>query len=153
MRKCKICQVELTKENSCPSYVRYKNGGTCHTCDRKIAKSRRVQDPLTFIMYRARGNAKIRDIEFDITEADLPTIPEFCPVFPWIKIVYQVGEGKCDGSLSLDRIDSSKGYIKGNLRFVSSKANSLKSDMSDAQLIALGTDAEKRIRAGLPLGT
>ena len=34
---------------------------------------------------------------------------------------------------SLDRIDSSKGYIKGNIQFVSTPINYLKSTMSDAQ--------------------
>jgi hypothetical protein len=117
---------------------------------KKYVKQRRVQSPKQFIIYRTRGNAKIRGIEFNITEADLPAVPEYCPVFPWIKITYKVGEGRSDSSLSLDRIDSSKGYVRGNLRFVSDKANRLKSDMSDAELAALGTDAEKRIRAGLP---
>jgi hypothetical protein len=146
---CTHCQTELTEGNSGPR-ARTRGKGLCHTCERKVAKRLRTQSPLTFIIYRTRGNAKIRGIEFNITEKDLPLIPDVCPVFPWIKLVYAIGEGRSAGSLSLDRIDSSKGYVRGNLRFVSDRANRMKSDMSDAELAALGTDAEKRIRAGFP---
>lgn len=38
---------------------------------------------------------------------------------------------------SLDRIDSSKGYIKGNLQFISTAVNYMKSDMSHEQTIEL----------------
>ena len=150
MLNCIHCQSELVEGNSTQSQRnRGKGRGLCRLCSRKYNKLKRERRPLSHIMYRCRGNAKIRGIEFNITEKDLPAIPEYCPVFPWIKLVYAVGEGYSDGSLSLDRINSSKGYVSGNIRFVSGKANRLKSDMSDADLIALGTDAEKRMRAGL----
>jgi hypothetical protein len=92
-----------------------------------------------------KGNAKIRGIEFNVTEKDLPPIPKYCPILPWLELVYAVGEGRSPASLSLDRIDSSKGYVKGNLRFVSDRANRMKSDMTDQELIMLGKDAETRI--------
>ena len=38
-------------------------------------------------------------------------------------------------SASLDRIDSSKGYVKGNVRWVSRAINHLKNDMTDEHLI------------------
>lgn len=149
MLNCTQCQKELTEANSSESQrARGKGRGMCVSCNREYNKKRRRQQPLAHIIYRAKGNAKIRGIEFNITEKDLPSIPENCPIFPWIKLVYTVGEGRSEGSLSLDRIDSSQGYVKGNLRFVSNRANSMKSDMTDAELRALGTDAEKRVRAG-----
>ena len=36
---------------------------------------------------------------------------------------------------SLDRIDSSKGYLKGNVRFVTVMANLAKGTFSDAELV------------------
>lgn len=118
----------------------------CRLCCRAVAINRRKKKrPEVFILYRTKGNAKVRGIEFSLTEADLPPIPEYCPVFPWIKLVYAVGEGRSDGSLSLDRIDSSRGYVPGNIRFVSDRANTLKSDASDQELAALGRDADKRV--------
>src|ERR1700731_137557 len=143
---CLHCKALLTEENSSTAQ-RSKGRGRalCTLCCREYAKSRRAAKPLTHIVYRAKGNAKIRGIEFNITEKDLPPIPTHCPVFPWIELVYKVGVGRCDGSLSLDRVDSSKGYVSGNLRFISDKANRMKSDMSDKELIALGRDADKRL--------
>lgn len=44
-------------------------------------------------------------------------IPELCPVFKTPMV-----------SPSLDRIDSSKGYVKGNVRVISKRANQLKSN-------------------------
>ncbi len=107
-------------------------------------KSQRVKHPKRHVIYRLRGNAKVRGIECDITEADLPEIPEYCPVFPWIKLVYGVGSGRSGGSLAVDRIDSTRGYVKGNIRFISDRANTLKSDATDQELIMLGKDAASR---------
>jgi hypothetical protein len=46
------------------------------------------------------------------------------------------GKGPGDTSPSLDRIDSNLGYIKGNIKVISFKANRIKSD-------AVITDVEK----------
>lgn len=107
-------------------------------------KQARVKHANRFIIYRLRGSAKKRGIEFDITERDLPLVPEYCPVLPWIKLVYDVGKGRSEGSLSVDRIDSTKGYVAGNIRFISYRANTLKSDATDQELIMLGKDAATR---------
>jgi hypothetical protein len=104
----------------------------------------RTKHPKRSIIYRVRGGAKVRGIECDITESDLPEIPEYCPVLPWIKLTYEVGKGVSDSSLSLDRVDSTKGYVKGNIRFISHRANTLKRDATDEELIMLGKDAASR---------
>jgi hypothetical protein len=36
---------------------------------------------------------------------------------------------------SLDRIDNSKPYVQGNVRFISLMANYAKNDMTDAELV------------------
>jgi hypothetical protein len=76
--------------------------------------------------------------------ADIPNIPEFCPVFPWIRLEFRVGAERQDNSPSLDRIDNTKGYVKGNVRIVSWRANRLKGNATDEELAALGLDATKR---------
>lgn len=121
-----------------------KRQNVCSDCNKSHLKQSRLDNPKRHIIYRIRGNAKIRGIECSITEADLPAIPEYCPVFPWIKLVYEVGNGRSDGSVSLDRINNSIGYVRGNVRFISNLANTLKSSMTDEQMIMLGKDASKR---------
>jgi hypothetical protein len=108
-------------------------------------KANRIKHPKRFILYRLRGNANVRGIPCTLEVTDIPDIPEFCPVFPWIKLVYAVGAGRCDGSLSVDRINSEHAYVPGNIRFISDRANTLKRDASDRELIALGEDARTRM--------
>jgi len=145
MFKCCHCSNDLTDHNSSAAQqARGKGRGLCTTCSKAYAKKRRTLNPKLFIMCRVRGSAKLRGIECSITERDLPEIPEYCPVLPWIKLVYAVGKGVSDGSVALDRIDSSVGYVKGNIRFISHRANTLKSDATDQELIMLGKDAATR---------
>lgn len=74
----------------------------------------------------------MRGIPFEITEADL-VIPDVCPVF---KTPFCLdGHGRQPNSPSLDRIDNSKGYTKDNIRVVSWKVNSLKSNATADELI------------------
>ena len=127
------------------NYFTTKDGlRRCRECQRQLNFTRRTKNPKAFILYRLRQNATRRGFAFNLKETDLPEIPEFCPVFPWIRLVYTVGAGRQDGSLSVDRISSNRGYIKENIRFISDRANILKSDASDQELIALGEDAKKR---------
>ena len=42
-----------------------------------------------------------------------------------------------DTTASLDRIDSSKGYIEGNVQWVHKQINIMKNDMDDANFIKL----------------
>jgi hypothetical protein len=79
-----------------------------------------------------------------LTLEDIPDIPTHCPVFTWIALEYRVGEGRRDNSPSLDRIDNTKGYVKGNVRVISWRANNLKGNAIDQELTALGNDAIKR---------
>ena len=46
-------------------------------------------------------------------------------------------------SLTLDRINNDEGYIRGNIRIISWRANHLKGEATKAELIALGLDAQK----------
>lgn len=70
-------------------------------------------------------------MEFNITEEDIP-VPKCCPI---LGIPLRFGEGRViDNTPSVDRIDNSKGYIKGNVRVISHRANKLKSDITVAQV-------------------
>lgn len=74
----------------------------------------------------ARRRAELRGIEFTIEIDDLLSCPDICPVLG-IEIKY--GEGRNSWySPSIDRFDPSKGYVKGNIRMISNRANTLKSN-------------------------
>jgi hypothetical protein len=143
MRKCKTCDVELTLENT---YTWSITGRKyfCRVCWRLLNKRHRELHPQSAALARAKHNAKTRNLECSLTIADIPAIPKRCPVFPWIRLFYQVGVKRHVGSPSLDRINNALGYIKGNVRWISDRANSLKSDASDKELIYLGRDAKRR---------
>ena len=84
-------------------------------------------------------------MEFSLTAKDIPAPPEFCPIFPWIRLERNKGRAN-PNSPSLDRIDNAKGYVKGNVRFISDRANRLKSNSTDEELVALGKDASERLK-------
>lgn len=78
-----------------------------------------------------KARAKKCGIEFDLDGVGLD-IPTHCPV---LGIELKKGKGKkWDGSPTVDRIDSSKGYIPDNIHVISYRANQIKSDATPAEL-------------------
>ncbi len=69
-----------------------------------------------------------------MTLDDIPEIPMRCPVFDVVLVTD--GSGGPNGP-SLDRIDPSRGYVPGNLRFMSWRANNLLSNASFEEIEAL----------------
>lgn len=90
-------------------------------------KEWKVKNKNRDVWHRAKYRAKEKGLEFDITIDDI-IIPEVCPVLG-IPIIINSGK-PTDNSPSLDRIDSTKGYIKGNVRVISFRANTIKSNGS-----------------------
>jgi len=90
-------------------------------------------DPARFLHDRARGRARRRGVHFDLTVQDIRDVwpaDGRCPVFgePLIPNIGEEGNvGKAlPYSPSLDRINVSKGYVRGNVAVVSQLANSIK---------------------------
>jgi hypothetical protein len=86
------------------------------------------------LLYAAKGRAKRRNLLFTISDEDI-VVPDFCPILN-IKLERRDDgtRGPQDCSPTLDRIDSSLGYIPGNVRIISHKANRYKNDMTREQL-------------------
>jgi len=85
--------------------------------------------------WRAKKRAEKSGIEFNILKEDI-VIPNVCPVFSF-EFVVGSGKGPTDKSPSLDRIDNTKGYVKGNIQVISFKANRMKNDcdVNDIELL------------------
>jgi hypothetical protein len=78
-----------------------------------------------------RAKAKKYNIDFDIDASDIH-LPEKCPIFG---IVLRKSTGRLSNcSPSVDRVDASKGYVKGNVVVVSNKANSIKREATISDL-------------------
>lgn len=88
------------------------------------------------MLERARSRAKRRGIPFNLTTLDFH-IPSRCPI---LDIPLRPSEGAAsDNSPSLDRIDSTKGYVKGNVHVISNLANRIKNNGDPNQIIRVGT--------------
>ena len=90
---------------------------------------------------RVKCRAKKQNIPFDIDINDV-VIPEICPILG-IKLMPKRGlkKGYYPDSPSLDRIIPNLGYIKGNVRVISARANLLKNDASLKELELILHDA------------
>jgi hypothetical protein len=103
------------------------------------------------LLSKSRTSARASGMEHNITLEDI-VIPEFCPVLG-IQLDRNAW-GRAANLPSLDRVDSTKGYIKGNVRVISWKANNLKCDITAAEALAIANYIQSHL-SGEPsdLGT
>lgn len=84
----------------------------------------------SILLSDARRRARDYGLDFDLTADDI-VIPELCPVLG-ITLRLDMPEGRrgtaCDDSPSIDRVDSAHGYVRGNVRIISWRANRIKND-------------------------
>lgn len=96
------------------------------------------------MLWDSRRRAKKKDIDHSITIDDLwEVVTPHCPYLgiPLRWENHRGQGGKCgprNNSPSLDRIDSSRGYVKGNVIIVSHRANAIKRDATEQELIEMG---------------
>lgn len=91
----------------------------------------KAANPAKYLYKQAKHRAKwdYDNIEFSISIEDIK-IPETCPY-----LGVKLDTSNKDTSPSLDRIDSSKGYTKDNIQVISYKANRMKSDATERELL------------------
>lgn len=95
-----------------------------------LARQRRVreEDPQQRLLRSIKGSAKKRNLVCDLTKEDI-LIPELCP------ILGVPMERFTEYTPSVDRIDNSLGYVKGNIQVVSKKANIMKCNATSEELL------------------
>lgn len=85
---------------------------------RRESKERRL-------LHGAQKRSNLKKMEINITLADI-VIPHTC--------IY-LGIPLNSTNASLDRIDSTKGYVKGNIQVISALANRMKNDATLEELV------------------
>lgn len=88
------------------------------------------------LFWGARSRAKRKGIAFTITPEHIK-IPQKCPIFG----VKLTGETRALRA-SVDRKDPRVGYVPGNVWVISSRANTIKSDATPAELRRLADALE-----------
>jgi hypothetical protein len=92
----------------------------------------RRQNPETWgreIIGSLRKRAQSKGLEFNLTPEDI-VVPPLCPVFG---VAFEFGSHGPNRP-SVDRIDNSKGYVRGNVCVICARANQIKSDASISEL-------------------
>lgn len=103
----------------------------CPVCNTARVKARTAQQKM---FARAKSRALAKNLEFNLELEDIQ-IPKICPIMG-IHIEAQVGKsGAYKESPSLDRIDNTKGYIKGNVWVISQLANAMKGAATPDEMV------------------
>jgi len=138
----KIC-LECLKEKTFNLFSRIDKSNkfsgvrdVCKNCSRaKKEREKRARtwkyDAAKIMLMNSKARAKLNNIEYSITEEDIK-IPEKCPVLGIP--LFRCKKDNWNNSPSIDRIDNTKGYIKGNIVIVSRRANILKKDATIEEL-------------------
>lgn len=106
----------------------------------------KANTPEANMLDRSKSRAKRKGFEHNITIDDI-SIPEVCPL---LGIPLFMGKnGVCPNSPTLDRIDSTKGYIKGNVWVISYKANTIKSNATLEELETIASNFRAKIEGRL----
>jgi hypothetical protein len=93
------------------------------------------------IYERCKENAKKRGLEFDLKKTDI-VIPTHCR-YLGIELSYDKKNNTDINYFSVDRIDNSKGYVKGNIQVISRLANTMKNSSTQEQLITFSENCLK----------
>lgn len=93
-----------------------------------------LKNPLRALLKNVKSRAKKKGLVFSITSSDFPNgVPKICPVLG-LEMHRNSKKGWHDKSPTVDRIDSSKGYIPGNVRIISWRANDVKGNATITEL-------------------
>ena len=104
---------------------------------RERFKQSRITQRESLMLSRCKYRAKQSGLPFNLTKDDI-VIPEFCPVLGiklrQMAIDEEPKRGYHPQAPSLDRIIPELGYVKGNVRVISARANLLKNDATVLEL-------------------
>jgi len=129
--ECDYCGIKFDYNGGLSHYNRTKNHYCGVDCQKKVNRKHGYSGTYEYdIWCNASRRAKRKGIEFNIEPSDI-VIPDKCLILNIDLIKNETDcHGPKDNSPSLDRINNNEGYIKGNIRIISNRANRIKADSS-----------------------
>lgn len=127
------CKCDCGKHSTVESWSLRHQTRSCG-CGRKVSHfihgrgrhgGGRKSDQGYVMLHGAKHRAVAKGLDFNLDFKDV-VIPALCPVLGIP--LFRGKRGMADNCPSLDRVIPSKGYVKGNVRVISFRANRLKSD-------------------------
>lgn len=106
-----------------------------------IKKYLHLSTPVGRLYYRLYKSHQDFGFNFNLTHSDI-IIPEYCPLLN-IKLSTDPNDKDKPNYYTGDRIDSSKGLVKGNIQVISLRANKMKSKATESELLQFATNALK----------
>lgn len=132
--ECKKTWDEQHPENYKQRQQKYRQTHKPELAERR--KKYNQANPDIYLFHAAKARAKKLGILFNITREDV-VVPTHCPVFGFL--LEHGTKGFHESSPSIDQIDPTKGYVKGNVIVVSFKANRMKQNATVDELERLAT--------------
>lgn len=134
--------IEEMPERNKQKYLKHKD-------KQRAAQTTYYAEPVNWVkrmLAKSSLRAEQAGLEFAITAEDI-VVPLSCPYLKTL-LTFDLGRGQLPTNASLDRIDSTRGYVKGNVQVISRKANTMKSNATHDELLTfaqsiLDNDVEK----------
>jgi hypothetical protein len=136
-RACKECQKVADF-----SY-RLRNPGA----NAKKARESRKRNPARSLLWSAKARALRENLPFDLEESDT-AVPNLCPVLG-IPLLF-ADRGRSDNTPSVDRLDPTLGYVKGNIAVISWRANRMKArfDLHEFEALVRWWNLKQMVQGG-----
>lgn len=156
MKICRICKEEKSFNNFHKNKLNKDElDCRCKSCRKIESRLKYVQDPFKSLIRCKRCESKKKEIPFNLDIDYLRSIwTGICPIF---NIPIEIGVEGCGShrSAQLDRVIPELGYIKGNVNYISGRANRIKYDASLAELkqIVYWLEIQLESATTIPLGS
>ena len=138
-KHCTRCKEEKSASEFYPDQSKKDGLSTyCRACS-KVDSRRRYHSgaALSSVLSQAKIRAVKQGLPFDLSVESVPPVPTHCPALG--VELKRGGLKEKDNSPSLDRIIPEKGYVPGNVIWVSQLANQIKTNATPEQIIRVGT--------------
>ena len=122
-KRCGVCDDVKPFEDFRKGKGSFGRSYYCKACDSK--RVYKAPDRRKCLLNSVKSRAKKNKLPFNLDIDDI-VLPEVCPILG-IKLEFNKVICK-DNSYSIDKIDPSLGYVKGNIQIISFRANTMKSN-------------------------